>query len=213
VILSCAIVSVGARRSVCGEAIRPIWHSRTRKEKIQHGDWLTRLGENERALGVWRELAAETPDDKDMLLRLGATLAALHDYSQAEAVLLKAQKLDSSDARVVHNLGLLRLNQGRTEEAKEYFRRTLSIRPWHPETNYHLGLMAERRGDIDRARRLYMAELETNSRCAKAWERYLSLSPSGRRISNRHAVGLFLVCVTLSGALLLLKRRSEGVHT
>jgi len=197
----------------CWCVCRPVTAGQDRTERLRQGDWLSRLGENERALSIWRELAAETPEDKDILLRLGATLGALHRYTEAESVLEKALKLDPNDPLIVHNLGLLRLNQGRMKEAETYFHRVLSIRPWQPETNYHLGLIAERRGDVAGARKLYLKELEVNAHCAKAWDRYLRLSPPGREISNRKAIELFVACMAVAAVLWLLKRRSEGIHT
>ena len=70
--------------------------------------------------------------------------------TEKEDILKKTTQLYPKDGRAYNNLGVLALQQGRKEQAKQYFEQALQVQQL-PEANANLGLMALQQGDTKRA--------------------------------------------------------------
>lgn len=182
------------------------------RASLRQGDALMKAERFEEALAVWQALAGQEPTNSEVLLRLGIAQSMLRRYDEARKSLDAALKASPSDARIPHNLGLLFLRQGRDRDAETYLKRALAIQGWHPEANYHLGVIAESRGEKEKALEFYTQELNVNASCAKAWERAFRLredlkGPQTSPVSGREAVAFLAACLIVSAGLLVLKKK------
>ena len=124
------------------------------------------------AIETWEKGLGVDPNSVLLLNRIGVALTQKEDYSAAEATFLRAIKIDPDYAQTHFNLGLLHLRLGREAQATDELKETLRCASWYPETHYHLGLIYEKQGRLDLAEQEYIAEVNVNPACAKAWQRY-----------------------------------------
>jgi len=174
------------------------------KEDMRRGDWLLYSQRYEEAIALWKRALERSPDDVDLLLRLGVALSLQERYAEAEATLEHALRIEPENPKVMYNLGLLYLRQGRDERALKYLRRTLDLVRWYPGANYHIGLLYERKGLKDKALQFYVQEVNNNPACAGAWERIFALKE--RNSPERKAEIPTWAVVLMFGAALVLYR-------
>lgn len=70
---------------------------------------------------------------------------------EAEAALRRLGELKPEDGSVPHNLGLIRMRDGRWEAAKQAFDESLAVRPMHAPTAYFRGVALRELGHADAA--------------------------------------------------------------
>lgn len=70
--------------------------------------------------------------------------------AEKEDILKTTARLYANDGRAYNNLGVLALQQGKTEEAKRYFQQAQAVQQL-PETTANLGLIALQEGDLQQA--------------------------------------------------------------
>jgi tetratricopeptide (TPR) repeat protein len=126
--------------------------ARTRRD-LEQGLWRARI-----LSGDWQEPLAES----QALVEADATPANQLDYA---LLLLAAQRNDAAVAQLraladsepvaLRLLGLIEFQDGKIEEAGRYFTELLGTGKFVDDSFYYLGLIAERRGDLEKALRLY----------------------------------------------------------
>ena len=127
------------------------------------------------ALRVWKAALEGDASDPELLLRAGIASSMLGDYPAAETYLGDAYRQAGDDPKMAYNLALLALRRNRLEEARNRLEETRALCDWFPGVAYHLGVIAERAGDVDTARRYYVAEMNASGGAGLAWQRYLAL--------------------------------------
>lgn len=127
------------------------------------------------AIAFWKEALKRTPEDVELLLRLGVALSLKGDYVEAEGTFKRALQIKPEDPKLTYNLGLMYIRWGKDEEALRYLERTLKLADWYPEANYHIGLLYEKRGLKDEALKFYLREVNENPACVGAWRRIFAL--------------------------------------
>lgn len=85
----------------------------------------------EGAIKLWNESLKYNPDDPETLYNIGAALATLERYPEAEPYLRRAVELNSNDADAQQLLGKSLQEQGELGEAKNAYGFALSIKPMH----------------------------------------------------------------------------------
>jgi type IV pilus assembly protein PilF len=82
---------------------------------------------------------------------LGLIYMAMKDYKKAEEAFVLAYKIDNTYTDALNTLGVLRLKQGRIEEAEKLFERVLedAIYPWPQYPEINLGIIARMRKQYD----------------------------------------------------------------
>ncbi len=110
-----------------------------------------RRGEYEQALGVLEGLAAERPDDDNLVAEYGHCLRRAGQYDRARQV-LEAALLRNPDGATLH-LDLARVLQqvGANDSALAHFQRALELRPNHTGTRVAVGDLLRKEGRIDEA--------------------------------------------------------------
>jgi len=124
------------------------------------------------------QLVAASGDDAEVERRLEALL--LRDATHAEALVLRAQQLQTGDPEralslarravrvrggpdALEWLGRIQLERGNSEQAVEVFRRSVALRPNRPSAHYWLGRALAAAGDVEGARSELSAALEADS--------------------------------------------------
>jgi len=162
----------------------------------------------ERALGKAREAERLAPEDARVQHRLGVCLSLLKRYEEAEAALTRAEQRAEPKFLpiVLQDQALCATRQGHYDRALEIFRRILDIRPWQPDTRYHMGWIYEQRGQTDLALQLYAQELNHHNRNSKAWQAYYRLKGlkpvKGRSMRNTLILlGVWVGVLLVAGGL------------
>jgi tetratricopeptide (TPR) repeat protein len=104
---------------------------------------------SERLAAQWFERGCELDGDR-------AT------YADAVRAYERALEIDPGYADAHCNLGSVRYNQNRREEARRCFERAIALCPGHVEANLNVGALSEEDGRNERALRHYRAALESN---------------------------------------------------
>jgi len=198
------------------------WHG---EGTYDAGDRKRLIEYTESALGKVREAEKLAPADARVKHRLGVCLSLLGRYTEAETAFAEAEEQASADfmPTVLQERGLCAMRQRQYDRALEYFQRVLAIRPWQPDTHYHMGLIYEKRGLLERARDLYAEELNHHNLNGKAWQAHSRLNaqlqgigigaddPRGRSMHNVVLLlGVWVAVLLLGGGLYLWLRRLRG---
>lgn len=147
------------------------------------------------ALRMIEDLQRRYPRNRILWLEEGSTALRAGDVRRAEAALTRGLAALATDERprmfgeeaLWHlKLGLARALVGRTEDAADEFRRTLALEAhsWvHGRAHLELGKLAERAGDVSRARQHYqqavaLCEQGRDGPCAQEAATRLSRTPT-----------------------------------
>jgi len=96
----------------------------------------------EAAVAIRRHLNYAHGTSLDYLL-LGVALAQSGDDEHAMAALEQAEKMDTHDATIPYNLGLVYRKEGRSEDAAAAFERALALRPGYDAARRALGALGQ----------------------------------------------------------------------
>jgi Tfp pilus assembly protein PilF len=92
-----------------------------------------------------------SPDDANLRTDFGNLLAMRRFPDQAAEQYKIAAKLDKHNFIALYNLGLLLETQGKDGDAISAFKKSISRKPGFPPSRFHLGLLLERRNELDAA--------------------------------------------------------------
>ena len=107
-----------------------------------------------------REILAEEPEHAQALNALGYTLADRTDrYQEAYDLIKRALEINPGDFYVLDSMGWILYRLGRLDEATDYLRRAIALRP-DPEIAAHLGEVLWVRGDREAAREVWDTALK-----------------------------------------------------
>jgi protein O-GlcNAc transferase len=102
------------------------------------------------------------PDFADAIGNFGGWLVARSHWSEAERWLSEVVGLNLRDARSWNNLGIVRYELGRTEEAAASYRRALTIDPGFADAHYNLGCLLAGEGCPDEALACHTAAIDAD---------------------------------------------------
>lgn len=119
-------------------------------------------GRNDQAEDCLRRALTVEPGNAAANLNLGLLLGELGRLGEAEAVLRAAFKADPQSATAAYNLAVL-LMPDRPEEAVDWCRRALQLRPQEPKYAYTLAFYLRQRGDSDEAVRVLRTLTEADT--------------------------------------------------
>ncbi len=135
---------------------------------------LDRVDEAEARL---KRLVEIKPDDAQALNALGYTLVdRTQRTSEGYALIERAHKLAPGDPFILDSMGWALYRLGRLDEAETYLQRALEQRS-DPEIAAHLGEVLWRKGDRDRARAVWKAQLASHPDNAVLKETMRRLEP------------------------------------
>jgi tetratricopeptide (TPR) repeat protein len=111
-----------------------------------------------------RQAIAKAPDHRDAKNALGVILVHEQRYDEAIAVLkpLTGDIVYANPEAAWGNLGWAYLLRGSTEEALDALRRAVAVQPLFCVGHYRLGLVYEKKGDLDGAKAAFTKAVETD---------------------------------------------------
>jgi tetratricopeptide (TPR) repeat protein len=115
--------------------------------RVQLGELLRDMGDPAEAVRHLQAAAELEPDKAAHWNTLGMTLGGLQRMAEAEKAFREAWRLDATNPHHAYNLGLALLRQGRTDEARPYFEKTLALAPAFTPARQRLMEMGVRTGN------------------------------------------------------------------
>lgn len=134
---------------------------------VELADAFSAEGQEGRALPYYREAVQREPNTQN-LRKLAAALRALNQFPEAAETVLKGLADAPADYASWHELGLIRMAQGRDSDAASAFEKALALNPDLPETQNNLGAVWLRRGDLPRAESAFRAAVRVDPAFADA---------------------------------------------
>ena len=173
------------------------------RKEFERGEVLVNSGERKKmaeSVGHFERAITLYPDFLEAKLKLGTTHMDLKEWSEAEKVLVAANKAHPQNANVLFALGELFLQEKKTDEAEKALRQGLEVEPRSWQGHFTLGRLYYDAGDIVKAARQVAIALQLNSNFAEAhllagniflrarkpaeaqseFEEYLRLAPNGQ---------------------------------
>jgi tetratricopeptide (TPR) repeat protein len=123
--------------------------------------------ETDKALTYYREAVQRAPSAAN-LRKLAYGLRRMGRLEEAAAMVRRGLDMSSSDYASWHELGLIRMTQGRDSEAISAFESALALNPDLPETHNNLGALWMRRGNRARAESAFRAAVRIDPSNAEA---------------------------------------------
>jgi choline-sulfatase len=112
-------------------------------------------GEIGKALPLYRQAAADAPDDPEAWYDLAAALAAAGRRGEARAAIERALQLDPGRPEAHNTLGVVLLGEGKADEAQREFERAVAIDSRNAHALNNLGNVLRGRGRLDEAAAAY----------------------------------------------------------
>lgn len=150
---------------------------------LLRADMRERVGDVGGALEAVREAHHKAPGDALVAVRYARLLSETGHYAEAETV-LRGLSSTVEAPKLLVELGLVRVKQGRDEEARELFQRAVEKQPRFAVGHYYLGLTQHRLGHGPEAEE----ELRTADRLDQAdWRALAALCSVQLRTGQREA--------------------------
>lgn len=127
-----------------------------------------RAGRADEAEKTYLAVLEAAPEDTNVLLNLGALVAAQGRFEEAERFYKRVAELEPTDAAVRSNLGNLMQTQNRPEEAENHYRAALDLDPRLAEAHVNLGNLYLSQGDFEKAVECLSQGVDINPRIAHA---------------------------------------------
>ena len=121
------------------------------------------------SLSLWNDTIAKNPDSWMVRYNVGASLAGLGRWNEAEPWFRSALALRPGDAGVHNNLGTLLLNAGKPAQAIEEYRLALRLDPASYEAHNNLGAALVGMGKTRDAVEEYEQALKLKPDLARGW--------------------------------------------
>lgn len=104
-----------------------------------------------RGIELLEDACRQRPDLARAQYHLGAAYYSLRSYEKAEKALLAAESAAGEYPRLYFLLGKALWKNGKKDEAAEYFKKSLALKPDDVEAWYALALLEDERDDVDAA--------------------------------------------------------------
>lgn len=147
----------------------------TQSARIAVTDALLENGDYDAALASVQSMLAQTPQDADVLLRLGRIQRALGDYGAASAALTEASRLQPENARILGELAETFRSQGQLQNARQMYEQAIEVNPQETSSYLSLSQVLAVQGQYDAAIRVLNEALGTVSEPADIYAGLASL--------------------------------------
>ena len=131
----------------------------------------------DQSLANYQKVAQMKPTEAGYYIQMGNIYASEKKMPEAEQALTKAVQLDPSIAgKAYFNLGANLVNNGHSDQAAEYFKKSVDANPNNPEAWFQLGLSLAQKGTVDPK----TGQTTYPPGTAEAYQKYLQLDPNGK---------------------------------
>ncbi|QWX84738.1 tetratricopeptide repeat protein [Cellulophaga sp. HaHaR_3_176] len=98
----------------------------------------TQLGEDDKALGAYKDARATDPEDVNLILNEANLYFKLGDKEKFKSLMAEATALQPDNADLFYNIGVVSMEQGNIEEARKAYLRALEINPGYVNAQLNL---------------------------------------------------------------------------
>lgn len=164
IIISCVIyVPIAAALLVC--------HDEEAKQLEAQGAAYLRNQQYQESIEVWNKMLDRDSRSLQARIGLGIAYTQMGKYSEAERHFNHSIRMYPDSTKAVFNRALLYLHRGDRSKAEQELKHILELDRYYPEARYHIGFIAEQKGNYLKAKEMYIEELNVNPASAKTWYR------------------------------------------
>ncbi|TXN36152.1 tetratricopeptide repeat protein [Flagellimonas hymeniacidonis] len=87
------------------------------------------LGDNDKALAAYADARVADPDDVNLVLGEANLYYAMGDKDKFKVLMAEASDMAPDNADLLYNIGVINMEQGNLEEAREAYKKTLAVDP------------------------------------------------------------------------------------
>ncbi|WGK68305.1 tetratricopeptide repeat protein [Candidatus Haliotispira prima] len=111
-------------------------------------------------------------------LNYGLALIEVRDYEKAEQQLLRSYGVDARNTLCLSALGYLNFRAEKYDTAATWYRRSIAINEYNPQTYYNLGIVEQRVGDYEASQKAFdkVTELQPANNMPKELRRFSALN-------------------------------------
>ncbi|MEO5364239.1 MAG: tetratricopeptide repeat protein [Magnetococcus sp. DMHC-8] len=149
---------------------------------LDKGIRYTERGRYGQAMAMLERVLLERPQDLETLFHLGFCLLREDRTEEGIALLIRAEQLDGTDARISSVLGMAYIQTERYEEAVTMLEKALLDNPDNFNLHYRLGLAYDKMADYDKALEAFQTAGRLRPREPKVYQSIgFILEQQGRR--------------------------------
>ncbi len=139
-------------------------------EKVKIGDFY--LGENniDMALKYWIE-SLELKRDLLTYQKIIASFIIKSDFNQAKKYTIDGLTYFRNNDNLLFNLGLVNFYLEEYEESLKTMNKLLTKNKYYPNAHYIMGLIYEKKGNYEKAKKEFIQEVNINPGSRKAWQK------------------------------------------
>jgi len=130
------------------------------------------LGEQEKALGYYKQSLLIEPDSPEVYNNMGNLFKQQNRYDEAESAYLHALELKSDFAQVYNNLGNVYRELGRYDEVEAVFMKALKIQPEYIEVFCNLGSFLSENNRFNEAELIFKKALRFGPNSPETYNNY-----------------------------------------
>lgn len=140
------------------------------KEKVKKGDYYFANNNIDMALKYWIE-SLELKKDKLTYEKIVSSFIIKNDLKKAKEYALIGLTYFNECDNLLFNLGLIEFYNGEYDKAIWTMDKILKKNPYYPDAHYLKGIIYEKKGNMEMAKKEYINEINVNPGSIKAWKK------------------------------------------
>jgi len=140
------------------------------REKVRMGDYYLANNNIDMALNCWME-SLEFKKDLLTYEKIIASLIIKNDFEKGKKYTLEGLTHFKNNDNLIFNLGLLEFYLKEYEESLETMEKLIEKNKYYPNAHYIKGLIYEKKGEFEKAKKEFIEEVNINPGSRKAWQK------------------------------------------
>lgn len=137
---------------------------------VKDGDYYFSTGEIEKAINCWIE-SLNYKKDISTYEKLIASFIIKNQLKQAEKYTISGLTYYPENVNLLFNLGIIKFYLEQDEESLKILNKVLEKNKYYPNIHYLKGLIYERKGQKERAKKEFIEEVNVYPGSKKAWKK------------------------------------------
>lgn len=154
------------------------------------------LGENEKALAIFEEERAKTPDNYDLVINEANLYFKMGNTEKFKELLTLAVSLNPTDPNLHYNIGVMNMETGDVDASIENFKKAVELKPDYVDAYINMGAatlkkaepiveeMNQNLSNFDKYDALQIQQLEFYKEAIPYFEKAFELDPSNRSVAQ-----------------------------
>ncbi|MGB9677725.1 MAG: tetratricopeptide repeat protein [Candidatus Ratteibacteria bacterium] len=140
------------------------------KEKVKMGDSYFSKKDIDMAIKYWIE-SLEFKKDLVTYEKIIASFIIKKDFQEGKKYTLQGLTYFKNNDNLIFNLGLIEFYLKEYDNAQKNMETLISKNKYYPNAHYINGLIYEKKGDIEKAKKEFIEEININPGSRKAWQK------------------------------------------